>query len=146
MPEITRKGLARWRGDLKNGGGVLATASGALQEAPYSFASRFEDAPATNPEELIAAAHAACYAMALSNILAGEGHPPAEVRTQVTLRMRMDPSGPSIVAAHIECDAEVPGIAAADFEAAAAKAKEGCPVSRLLKPGLESLTLTARLR
>lgn len=145
MAEIARRGSARWRGDLRGGEGVVSTASGVLVQAPYSFSSRFEDAPATNPEELIAAAHAACFAMALANVLAGEGHPPTEVRAVVTLRMRMDPAGPSIVAAHIECEAEVPGIAAAAFEAAAGKAKDGCPVSRLLKPGLESLTLACRL-
>ncbi len=145
MPEITRRGSARWEGDLKGGRGVVSTASGAMAEAPYSFASRFEDAPATNPEELIAAAHAACFAMALANILAGEGHPPTEVRATATLRMRMEPAGPTIVAAHLECDAQVPGMAPEAFATAAAKAKDGCPVSRLLKPGLEALTLTCRL-
>lgn len=145
MAEITRSGSARWQGDLKGGTGVVSTASGAVREAPYSFASRFADAPATNPEELIAGAHAACYAMALSNILASGGHPPQEVRATVTLRMRMDPAGPSIVAAHLECEAQVAGLSAEEFQVATEQAKEGCPVSRLLRPGLESLTLVSRL-
>ena len=145
MPEIVRTGSAHWSGDLKSGRGAASTPSGALKEAPYTFASRFENAPASNPEELIAAAHAACFSMALSNILASDGHTPAEVRTTVTLRMRLDTSGASIVASHLECEARVPGISAEAFDAAAAKAKDTCPVSRLLKPGLETLTYTARL-
>jgi osmotically inducible protein OsmC len=145
MPEIVRTGSAHWSGDLKSGRGAASTPSGALKEAPYTFASRFENAPASNPEELIAAAHAACYSMALSNILASAGHTPTEVRTTVTLRMRLEPSGASIVSSHLECEGRVPGISAEAFDAAAAKAKDTCPVSRLLKPGLETLTYTARL-
>jgi osmotically inducible protein OsmC len=145
MPEIVRTGSAHWSGDLKSGRGAASTPSGALKEAPYTFASRFENAAASNPEELIAAAHAACFSMALSNILASGGHTPTEVRTTVTLRMRMDPGGASIVASHLECEGKVPGISAEAFDAAAAKAKDTCPVSRLLKPGLEQLTYTARL-
>ena len=145
MPEIVRTGSAHWSGDLKSGRGAASTPSGVLKEAAYTFASRFENAPASNPEELIAAAHAACFSMALSNMLAGEGHTPTEVRTAATLRMRMDAGGPKIAAIHLECEGRVPGISAAEFEAVAAKAKDGCPVSRLLKPGLEELTLSARL-
>ncbi|MGE5236123.1 MAG: OsmC family peroxiredoxin [Acidobacteriota bacterium] len=145
MPELVRTGSAHWSGDLKSGRGAASSASGALKETPYTFASRFESAPATNPEELIAAAHAACYAMALSNMLASEGHSPTEVRATVKLRMRLDAGGASIVASHIECEGRVPGITAAEFEAVAVRAKDGCPVSRLLKPGLESVTLDARL-
>lgn len=145
MPEIVRTGSAHWSGDLKSGRGAASTPSGALKEAPYTFASRFENAPASNPEELIAAAHASCFSMALSNILAGAGHTPVEVRTTVTLRMRLDPGGASIVASHLECEGRVPGISAEEFDAAAVKAKDTCPVSRLLKPGLETLTCTARL-
>jgi len=145
MPDITRTGSAHWSGDLKSGRGAASTPSGALKEAPYTFASRFESAPASNPEELIAAAHASCFSMALSNILAGEGHTPAEVRTTATLTMRLGAGGASIVASHLECEGRVPGISAEAFEAAAAKAKDTCPVSRLLKPGLEELSFTARL-
>jgi lipoyl-dependent peroxiredoxin len=145
MPEIVRTGSAHWSGDLKSGRGAASTPSGALKEAPYTFASRFENAPASNPEELIAAAHASCFSMALSNILAGAGHTPTEVRTTVTLRMRLEPAGASIVASHLECEGRVPGISAQEFDAAAAKAKDTCPVSRLLKPGLEKLTYAARL-
>ena len=145
MPEIVRTGSARWSGDLKSGKGAASTPSGALAEAPYTFASRFEDAALSNPEELIAAAHAACFSMALSNILAGAGHAPAEVRTTVTLRMRLDPSGPSIVSSQLQCEGRVPGVSSEEFQAAVAKAKDGCPVSKLLKPGLETLTCTARL-
>jgi len=145
MPEIVRTGSAHWSGDLKNGRGAASTPSGALKEAAYTFASRFENAAASNPEELIAAAHAACFSMALANMLAGQGHTPTEIRTTVTLKMRLDTGGASIVASHLECEGRVPGISAAEFEAVAAKAKDGCPVSRLLKPGLEELTLSARL-
>ena len=145
MPELVRTGSAHWSGDLKSGRGAASTPSGALKEAPYTFASRFENAPSSNPEELIAAAHASCFSMALSNILAGEGHPPTEVRTTVTLRMRLDAAGASIVSSHLECEGRVPGISGEAFDAAAAKAKDTCPVSRLLKPGLEKLTYTARL-
>jgi osmotically inducible protein OsmC len=145
MPEIIRTGSAHWSGDLKSGRGAASTPSGVLSDAPYTFASRFENAPSSNPEELIAAAHASCFSMALSNILAGAGHTPTEVSTTVTLRMRLEPSGAGIVSSHLECEGRVPGISAEEFEVAAAKAKDTCPVSRLLKPGLEALTFSARL-
>jgi lipoyl-dependent peroxiredoxin len=145
MPEIVRTGSAHWSGDLKSGNGAASTPSGALKEAPFTFASRFENAPASNPEELIAAAHASCFSMALSNILAGDGHPPTEVRTTATLRMRLGAGGASIISSHLDCEGRVPGISAAEFAAAAAKAADTCPVSRLLKPGLEQLTHAVRL-
>lgn len=145
MPELIRTGSAHWSGDLKGGHGAASTPSGALKEAPYTFASRFENAAASNPEELIAAAHAACFSMALSNILASQGHTPTEVRTTVTVKLRLDAGGATIVSSHLECEGRVPGLDAQAFDAAAAKAKDTCPVSRLLKPGLESLTYTARL-
>jgi len=145
MPEIVRKGSGVWNGDLKGGRGVVSTASGAVQNAPYSFASRFENAPATNPEELIAAAHAGCFSMALANILAGEGHAPAEIRTTATVRMSLGEAGARVTSVHLETVGTVPGLDPAGFQAAADKAKDGCPVSKLLKPGLEALTLDARL-
>jgi osmotically inducible protein OsmC len=145
---LKRTSTAVWHGTGPKGNGTISMQSGAFKEQPYSANARFqsEDGKAgTNPEELIAAAHAACYSMALSNILASGGHTPTEVRTTVTLRMRLEPSGASIVSSHLECEGRVPGISAEEFDAAAAKAKDTCPVSRLLKPGLETLTYAARL-
>lgn len=145
MPEIVRKGSGVWNGDLKGGKGVVSSASGALQNAPYSFASRFENAPATNPEELVAAAHAGCFSMALANILASEGHTPDEIRTTATVRMSLGEGGARVTSVHLETTGAVPGIDQAGFAAAAEKAKDNCPISKLLKPGLESLTFAATL-
>ena len=145
MPEIVRTGNGAWSGDLKSGRGSASTPSGALKDAPVTFGSRFEAAKGSNPEELIAAAHAACFSMFLSGVLASDGHPPVDVRTQATLRMQLGEGGPRIVSIHLATEGRVPGIDATAFAAAATKAKDGCPVSKLLKPGLEALTVEARL-
>ncbi len=145
MPDIQRHASATWEGDLRSGVGKASTESGALQDVSITFATRFEDAPGSNPEELIAAAHAACFSMQLSGLLTGQGHPPTAIRTRATLTMRKDQSGARITGIHLEAEASVPGIDEAAFQLAAEKAKEICPVSALLTPGLESVTLDARL-
>jgi lipoyl-dependent peroxiredoxin len=145
MPEIKREGRAVWKGGLKDGSGSTSTQSGFLKDLPYSVPSRFESAKGTNPEEMIAAAHASCFSMMLSKILGDAGKTATQISTTATLTMRMDPSGPKISSIHLVTEASVPGMDAAAFKKAADEAKEKCPVSTLLKPGLENLTLDAKL-
>ena len=139
----TRNGSAEWRGDLPSGSGTVTVASG-LFEGAYSFKSRFEEGTGTNPEELIAAAHASCYAMALSNILAEHGHAPESVNATAKVQLRNVDGAPTI--AHIALDVEgrVPDIDEAHFLEHAQEAKEGCPVSRALA-GVPEIELNARL-
>ena len=122
---------AEWRGDLKSGAGKLKLGSGAF-EGQYSFKSRFEDGTGTNPEELIAAAHAACFSMALSAALAGAGHPPVRVHTAATVNFGPVPGGFAISKIELATEGEVPGIDAATFEKFAQTAKAQCPVSKAL--------------
>jgi osmotically inducible protein OsmC len=128
----TRKANATWEGDLQSGNGQMAVESGAFSGA-FSFHSRFEDGDATNPEELIGAAHAGCFSMALSNILAEAGHTPERVETtaDVTLEMLED-GGPTITKIHLTTEGSVPGLDDAAFQDFAEKAKAGCPVSKAL--------------
>ncbi|MEW6156399.1 MAG: OsmC family protein [Verrucomicrobiota bacterium] len=142
---MQRTGSATWMGDLKSGRGHTSTGSGGLRELNYSFTSRFEQGPGTNPEELIAAAHAACFSMALSKILGDQGHPPQRIDTKATLTLSKLESGFRITRIHLATEGAVPGLSSAGFEEAAQKAKENCPVSQLVKPGLTSLTVDARL-
>lgn len=126
----TRSADARWTGDLKSGEGTVRVESG-LFEGQYSFGTRFEDGPGTNPEELLGAAHAGCFAMALSNELAKAGHTPDAV--EVTAEVHLDMSdGPTIAGVRLVCDAHVPGIEADEFDRIAQGAKQNCPVSRAL--------------
>jgi osmotically inducible protein OsmC len=144
---IERTAEAVWTGDLKNGRGTTSTETGALKEVPYSFKTRFEnEKQGTNPEELIAAAHASCFSMAFSKMLADGGHPPREVRTKANLTLTRTDSGFRITKIRLETIGAVDGIDEATFQATAQKAKDGCPVSQLLKPGLAELTMTALLR
>lgn len=145
MAEIQRSGTGTWTGDLKRGRGTASTGSGVLTNAPITFASRFESGEGSNPDELIAAAHASCFSMALSLGLSQQGHPPESIRTNATVTLRSAGGGFKIVKVHLETEGNVPGIDAAAFKATAEQAKENCPVSVLLKPGLEALTLDARL-
>lgn len=139
MPQ--RKGSAEWRGGLKDGEGSLALGSGAF-EGRYSFGSRFEDAGGTNPEELIGAAHAACFSMALAAALGKAGYEPRRVST--TARVDLDTSAaPRIATITLETEAEVPGIDAEAFQEQAEGAKANCPVSKALA-GVE-IRLDARL-
>lgn len=126
-----RTGNAVWNGDLKNGTGTVALGSGAF-EGPYSFASRWEDGSGTNPEELIGAAHAGCFSMALANMLAGAGTPATEVRTEARVHLGKDDRGAAITKIELVCRAVVPGIDADAFAEHAANAKSGCPVSKAL--------------
>jgi len=139
---MKRKGSAVWKGDLKSGGGTVATQSGVLKDQRYGFNSRFEDGPGTNPEELIGAAHAGCFSMALSNMLSEAGSPPDEVATTATVQLDMTDSGPVISAVHLDVTAKVPGMSAEDFAATAEKAKAGCPVSKVLNA---DITMDAKL-
>jgi lipoyl-dependent peroxiredoxin len=142
---LKRRGSAVWRGTGLEGQGTISTFSGALQELPYSTAMRFqsEDGRAgTNPEELIAAAHAACFSMALSFQLTGAGHPPEELRTQAVMTIEKEGVHWSITAVRLELRARVPGIATERFQELAEAARAGCPVTRALAA---EVTLDARL-
>ena len=145
MAEITRTGSAVWSGDLKNGKGTTSTGGGALRDQPYSFGSRFESGSGTNPEELIAAAHAACFSMALSKILGDGGHTPERIATSARLVLAKLESGFKVTKIHLETEGRVPGLDESGFREAAENAKDNCPISQLLKPGLESITMEARL-
>lgn len=139
----TRNGTAKWQGDLQSGGGTFSVGSG-LVEGKYSFKTRFEDEPGTNPEELIGAAHAACYSMALSNMLASDGHVPESVNTTAKVHLRNVDGDPTIAQIDLVTEGRVPGIDQAQFTEYAEKAKAGCPVSRALG-GVKEMTLDATL-
>jgi lipoyl-dependent peroxiredoxin len=139
----TRNGSAEWRGDLRSGSGDVTVGDGVFK-GHYSFASRFEEGEGTNPEELIAGAHAACFSMALSNILAEHGHPADSVRTIAKVHLRQTDAGPTIQRIDLETEGRVPGIDQEHFAAHAEEAKEGCPVSRALA-GVEEMNLSATL-
>jgi osmotically inducible protein OsmC len=128
---ITRSAEAEWKGDLKAGAGTVKLGSGAF-EGQYGFKSRFESGPGTNPEELIAAAHSACYSMALSHGLSNAGHPPTSVHTTAKVHLDKVADGFAITSIDLETVATVPGISAADFQAQAEGAKKGCPISKVL--------------
>lgn len=129
---MIKKGSAVWRGTIKEGQGTISTETGVLRDAPYGFRSRFEDGPGTNPEELIAAAHAACFSMALSLMLGEAGHAAETIETSAEVRMEKKDDGFSIVSSHLDLRANVPGIPDSLFTEIAEKAKTGCPVSKLL--------------
>ncbi len=140
---MKRSASAVWQGSLKTGKGSLTAPGGALQHTDYSFGSRFESGAGTNPEELIAAAHAGCFAMALSAMLGGENFTPE--RIDVTAEVSLDnvpPAGWTVTASHLVMKAKIPGIDRAKFDEIAAKAKAGCPISRLLNA---RITLDATL-
>ena len=139
----TRSGSAEWRGDLPSGAGELTVGDGVFSGA-YSFASRFEEGTGTNPEELIAAAHAACYAMAFSNMLATAGHVPEAVRANARVFLRNVDGAPTIQRIELTVEGRVPGIDEAEFQEIAAQAKAGCPVSRALA-AVPEIKLTATL-
>ena len=139
---IKRKASAQWNGGLKDGQGSISTDSGVLRDTQYSFGTRFENGVGTNPEELIAAAHAGCFSMALSGQLTTAGHPPQSVRTSATVTLEKTDAGFTVTAVHLDVTASVPGIDQAGFETAANNAKTGCPISRLLNA---AITMNARL-
>jgi osmotically inducible protein OsmC len=139
----TRNGSAEWRGDLRGGDGDL-TVGDDVFKGQYSFSSRFEEGEGTNPEELIAAAHAACFSMALANVMAEHGHPADSVRTTAKVHLRQTDAGPTIQQIDLETEGRVPGIDQEHFAEHAEEAKQGCPVSRALG-GVEQINLTATL-
>lgn len=126
-----RKAQAEWQGDLKSGGGTVALGSGAWS-GPYSFSSRFENGQGTNPEELIGAAHAGCFSMALALMLGTAGHPPSRIQTDATVHIDQVEGGFAITRIQLKTEASVPGIDDATFQKHANNAKEGCPVSKAL--------------
>lgn len=136
------KGSAEWKGDLRNGSGTFK--AGDSISGDYSFKSRFEDGPGANPEQLIAGAHAACFSMALSNILAEAGSPPDSVKTDATVTLRLVDGAPTITAIALSTVARVPGVDDAAFQGHAQAAKEGCPVSKALA-GVPDISLDAKL-
>ncbi len=129
---MQRKASAVWKGGLKDGQGTVSSTSGVLSNTPYSFTTRFENTPGTNPEELIAAAHAACFSMALSAQLGGANLTPESIRTAATVTMEKLDAGWTITAVHLDVVAKVPGASAEAFSTAAQNAKAGCPVSKVL--------------
>ena len=139
---MQRKASAIWKGGLKDGKGSVSATSGVLNNTPYSFATRFENTPGTNPEELIAAAHAACFSMALSGQLGGANLTASSIETTATLTLEKLESGFTITAVHLDVVGRVPGADAATFEKLAGNAKTGCPVSKVLNA---KITMTAKL-
>ena len=140
---MDRNASAVWHGGLKDGKGTLNTQSGVLKETQYSFGSRFENGIGTNPEELIAAAHAGCFTMALSAQLTDAGMTPDSLETTATLTLEKTDDGPSVTKILLKTHAKVPGAEKEKFDELAKKAKEGCPISRLLKAA--EITLDAQL-
>jgi lipoyl-dependent peroxiredoxin len=139
---MQRKASAVWKGGLKDGKGSVSSASGVLNNTPYSFTTRFENAPGTNPEELIAAAHAGCFSMALSAQLGGANLTPTSIETSATLTMEKLEAGWTITAVHLDVVGRVPNADQAAFQKAAENAKSGCPVSKVLKA---NITMNAKL-
>ena len=139
---MKRNASAVWKGGLKDGKGEVSTGSGALKSLPYSFTTRFEDAPGTNPEELIGAAHAGCFSMALSGQLGGMGMTAQSIATNATVTMEKLEAGWTVTAIHLDVTATIPGADAGAFQKAAQNAKAGCPISRLLNT---KITMEAKL-
>jgi lipoyl-dependent peroxiredoxin len=140
---MQRKASAVWKGGLKDGKGTISAPGGVLNNTQYSFSTRFENAPGTNPEELIAAAHAGCFSMALSAQLGGANLTPESISTTVTLSLDKLDSGWTITASHIEVVGKVPGADAATFQKYAEAAEKGCPVSKVLNA---KITMNAKLQ
>jgi lipoyl-dependent peroxiredoxin len=139
---MVRKASAVWKGSLKEGKGTISSDSGVLSNTPYSFSTRFENAKGTNPEELIAAAHAGCFTMALSAQLGNAGITPESLETTASLTLDKLDAGWTVTKIHLDVSARIPGADKAAFDKAAEAAKAGCPISRLLKA---EITMTARL-
>jgi len=139
---MVRKASAVWKGSLKEGKGTISSDSGVLSNTPYSFSTRFENAKGINPEELIAAAHAGCFTMALSAQLGNANLTPESLETSASLTLDKLDSGWTVTKIHLDVSARIPGADKAAFDKAAEAAKAGCPISRLLKA---EITMTARL-
>ena len=139
---MERTAKAQWKGDLRSGGGTISSASGVLSNTPYSFKTRFEQGNGTNPEELLAAAHAGCFSMALSLMLQNEGLKADSIDTTCTITLEKEGDGFAIKKSHLDLTAKVPGASQDAFNRAAQAAKEGCPVSKLFDT---EITLQAKL-
>jgi lipoyl-dependent peroxiredoxin len=139
---MDRKAKAQWKGDLKSGVGTISSASGVLSTTPYSFRDRFENGPNTNPEELLAAAHAACFTMALSLMFQNEGLKADSLETTCTITLDKEGDGFAIKRSHLELTARIPGASQDAFNRATQAAKENCPVSKLYDT---EITLDAKL-
>ena len=139
---MVKKAWAVWKGSVKEGAGTISTETGVLREAPYGFKSRFENGKGTNPEELIGAAHAGCFSMALSMMLGMAGLTPEKIETHADITLDKVGEGFEITSSHLTVKAKVPGASATQFAEIANKAKVGCPVSKLLKA---RITMDARL-
>ncbi|SPE61672.1 Peroxiredoxin OsmC [Verrucomicrobia bacterium] len=146
MADIQRNARAHWGGDLMHGSGTTSTGSGALKEVAYSVPSRFQNSQGTNPEELLAAAHASCFSMMLAKVLGDQKKTPKAIDTKATLTLSQRDGGWKISKVHLETEAAGEGLDEATLKRAADQAKEQCPVSVLLKPGLEAITLAVRLK
>lgn len=139
---MKRSASAQWNGGLKDGKGTVSTESGALKQLPYSFGMRFEGQPGTNPEELIAAAHASCFSMALSAELGKVGLKPETIRTSAVVTLDNVATGWTVTESHLDVTVNIPGADKGKFDTAAAAAKAGCPISRLLNT---RITMNAKL-
>jgi lipoyl-dependent peroxiredoxin len=139
---LDRKGRAVWNGGLKDGNGVVSTASGGLRDADYTFASRFEQGGKSDPEELVAAALAACFSMALSGQLAEVGMTPSSVETEATATLEKTEAGPTVTKIHLAVTVKASGGDESAFKTATENAKKGCPISRLYNA---EITMDARL-
>jgi osmotically inducible protein OsmC len=140
---MIKKAWAVWRGGFKDGGGTISTETGVLKEAPYGFKARFEDGKGTNPEELIGAAHAGCFSMALSLMLGEAGLKADTIETHAAVTLEKVDAGFAITSSHLDVTARVPGASQAQFLEIAEKAKAGCPVSKVLNA---KITMNAQLR
>lgn len=139
---MLRKASAEWNGGIKDGSGKISTDSGVLADTQYSFSTRFEDGIGTNPEELIAAAHAGCFSMALSGQLGKADMTAESIKTTASVRLEKDDTGFAVTSVHLDVTARIPGADQAEFDTAANNAKEGCPISKLLNA---ELTMDAKL-
>jgi lipoyl-dependent peroxiredoxin len=139
---MIKKASAVWKGGIKDGGGTISTETGVLKNAPYGFKSRFENGPGTNPEELLGAAHAGCFSMALSLMLGEAGMTAEKIETQAAVTLEKVAEGFAITASHLEVSVKIPGGDPAKFQEIANKAKAGCPVSKVLNA---KITMNAKL-
>ncbi|MEJ1965270.1 MAG: OsmC family protein [Gammaproteobacteria bacterium] len=139
---MIKKASAIWKGGIKDGGGTISTETGVLKNAPYGFKSRFENGPGTNPEELLGAAHAGCFSMALSLILGEAGYTAEKIETHAAVTLEKVADGFAITSSHLDVTVKIPGADNAKFQELANKAKAGCPVSKVLNA---TITMNATL-
>ena len=146
MTDIKRHATANWQGDTKSGSGTLSSESNSFDGAEYSFPSRFENEAGSNPEELIGAAHAACFNMVVAKELSAMGNPPEQLETEATVTLRENGGAFEITAVHLQLEAKVPDVSESQFMEIAAGARDNCPVSNLLHSGLQEVTMEATLK